>query len=608
MTQERPGSYLLFSLAVLLIGATAASLLFRATTSFSLLTSEQKTEPIAAIEPSTTPAVRTVITDNLQKVVVDKELLQSKLALKSKAFVIKDLDTGESILEKNSETAYPIASVTKLMTAMIAIDNIPADDSVTISRRAYDTYGHQGSLLPGEKFKASDLINCLLLESSNDAAEALAEHYGRDQFLALMNSQAKSLGMTHTHYEDPSGLSKNNVSTPEDLSTLISYIQSRRQDIMAITKKRSYKIAASKLSHAHLWLNENRLIRENNAYYIGGKDGFTGDALMTFTGAFSIPIKGSDAKRFSIALLKSSDKNSDVSKIIDRLIKSLKYGDGSPAAAVSKNVKPESRVSLAIVGNIFTNRLDPPPLENISFLRDDDILFGSVGGPVSLLGYDVVKPSLKISPDIIKDLSDMGFDALAIATSHIGDRGITAVEDTINGLRQAGIAPVGGGLNGADASQVRVVEKNGIKIGFLAFSDDGPDWLIAKQNLPTILSVSDPHFDTIIQAAAKTVDHLVVAIDFKSSAGGKISERERTLGHRVIDDGARIVAGYSAGAPAETEDYGGGVIAYNLGDLFATSSSQNAAVLEATLDKKQVLEAEENMLSHDQFNRPTASN
>ena len=139
-----------------------------------------------------------------------------ELALKvsADAYLVGDLNTGEVILSKNSNKEYPIASISKLMTALVATEIPNANETASVSKTALATYGTNGNFRTGEKIKTGELLYPLLLESSNDAAEILAEHFGRENFIKKMNQEAQRLSMSKTTYEDPSGLFTNNISTP----------------------------------------------------------------------------------------------------------------------------------------------------------------------------------------------------------------------------------------------------------------------------------------------------------------------------------------------------------------------------------------------------------
>ncbi|MBI3632912.1 MAG: CapA family protein [Candidatus Vogelbacteria bacterium] len=550
-----------------------------------------------------------------------------KSTIKAKSFLVKDLDNGSNILLRDSGDKLPIASVTKLITAMVAIDNMHSDDIVQMSKRAVDTLGHQGNLAIGEKFKLIDLVNCLLLESSNDAAEALAEHVGRDKFLLLMNSKAQEIGMANTKFKDPSGLSIFNISTTEDLTTLIEYIRKNRTDVLDITAKRFHKVVGGNMSHDHVWLNRNRLIRQNNDFYIGGKDGFTSDALMTFVGVFSVSVTEIDQKRFSIALLRSSDRNGDVDRILSGLTASLQYQSGGSFADMLKErrltkkaIEPEKNVSLMFVGDIMMDQGVQQminlhggdfmfPFEYVPFLKDSDILFANLDGPVSDQGYDLGNVhSFRMDPKVIPALAQAGFTVVSLANNHIGDWGLTAFEDTLNRLRSGNILPVGAGYTKSNASTVKIVERNGIKVGFLGFSDVGPTWLTHNDSLPSILSASDPEIKSIISNAAKKVNHLVVSFHFGEEYRSKVTDRQRDLAHMAVDAGAKIVIGHYPHVVQKIERYKGGLIAYSLGNfIFDKSLSRDATsgdMLEVILDKADILEINENQVVQNAYFQP----
>jgi len=111
----------------------------------------------------------------------------------AKAYLVGDLNTGEVILSKNQDKKFPIASVSKLMTALVTHLIAPKEDLAVVSKTALSTKGTNGELLLGEKIKTSDLLYPLLLESSNDAAEVLAQNHpaGRAVFVGLMNKKVK---------------------------------------------------------------------------------------------------------------------------------------------------------------------------------------------------------------------------------------------------------------------------------------------------------------------------------------------------------------------------------------------------------------------------------
>ena len=243
--------------------------------------------------------------------------------ISAQAFLVGDLNTGEVILSKNQEFKFPIASMSKLMTALVAQELAAPEDSAEISKTALATEGKNGGLRLGEKIKVTDLLYPLLLESSNDAAEALAEHFGRDSFISKMNQVAEKLQMTGTSFADPSGLSFKNQSTPADMFKLTGYLTKERPELLGITTKRSY------YNKKHNWSNISQFLGEES--YAGGKSGYTDAARQTVVSLFSLPLSESGTRPIAITLLRSSDRQKDVQNILKYLKKNIYYGGAADA-------------------------------------------------------------------------------------------------------------------------------------------------------------------------------------------------------------------------------------------------------------------------------------
>lgn len=223
------------------------------------------------------------------------------------AYVVADVVTGEVIIEKNPEAVYPIASISKLITALVSKEYLDQHSYVTISRSSIDTYGSSGGLYAGEKILVNDLFYPLLIESSNDAAEVLAQAKERDTFMKKMNEKAKDLGMLKTSFFEPSGLSEKNVSTARDLLKLAMYIEKEKPELWDITRIRQYAILK------HYWANGNRLMQRSN--FIGGKNGFTYEAHNTTISVFDVTLEGGKRK-IAVSLLQSDDRDGDVDKLL----------------------------------------------------------------------------------------------------------------------------------------------------------------------------------------------------------------------------------------------------------------------------------------------------
>jgi len=146
--------------------------------------------------------------------------------VKSSGALVYDPTTGAILFAKNADQAAPIASITKLMTAMVVLDaHQPLDEVIEISPEDIDTLKNTHSRLPvGTRFRRGDLMRLALMASDNRAAAALGRTYpgGLAACVEAMNAKAKLLGTTQTHYVDSSGLSPANVSTPADLGKIVA--------------------------------------------------------------------------------------------------------------------------------------------------------------------------------------------------------------------------------------------------------------------------------------------------------------------------------------------------------------------------------------------------
>src|SRR5689334_14536153 len=149
----------------------------------------------------------------------------AKLKLASHNVLILDAEADNPIYAKGADEVTPIASVTKLMTAMVVLDaRQPMDDLLEVDMRDFDFLkGSSSRLRIGATLSRREMLRLALMSSENRAASALARYYpgGTPAFVSAMNAKAQLLGLTNTHYEDPTGLNPNNVSTAHDLARLV---------------------------------------------------------------------------------------------------------------------------------------------------------------------------------------------------------------------------------------------------------------------------------------------------------------------------------------------------------------------------------------------------
>lgn len=225
--------------------------------------------------------------------------------------ILMDANTGEILYSKDMDAAYPPASTTKIMTALLALENCKLDDVVTVGKKPPMADGSKIYIFEGEQLTVKDLLYGLLLSSANDCAEALAEHVGGsvEGFAEMMNKRAKELGCANTNFVNPSGLyDENHKASSHDLALILSEL-SKHKEYPEIATTLAYKIGPTNKSTLErpLW-NENRLIQKNNAAYyyeycLGGKTGYTIQSQHSY-----VSVAEKDGRRLVVALVHDSKK------------------------------------------------------------------------------------------------------------------------------------------------------------------------------------------------------------------------------------------------------------------------------------------------------------
>jgi len=228
------------------------------------------------------------------------------------AYLVSDLESGQILAAKNPNQKQPIASLTKLMTAVVAHEAIGNNTSITISDSAVATYGGSGGLAAGTTLSLRTLYRPLLLSSSNDAATAIAEKRGVERFRNLMNRKALAIGMNNTRFADASGLSDHNISTVTDLGRLARYIHNHNQFIFDITADAQQTVAARQ-SGPRQYVNNNPIHTEPG--FVGGKNGYTDFAQHTALSVFKIT-KDGRSRSVVIVTLGSDQAAEDTRKLV----------------------------------------------------------------------------------------------------------------------------------------------------------------------------------------------------------------------------------------------------------------------------------------------------
>lgn len=222
-----------------------------------------------------------------------------------------DVSTGEILFDKNCEKQFEPASTTKVMTALVVLDQCDLNEEVTVTADFTSIDGTAIGLLNGDVLTVRDLLLGLLLESGNDCANALAIHVSGsiEAFSALMNEKAKDLGATNTNFKNPSGLpDPEHLTTPHDLA-LIMGAAIKNKDFMEISTTGMYSITLKNDSSRTITANnKNYLINKNSKHYypyaISGKNGYTTKANHTYVAAAE-----KDGHTLVAAFLNAVDKN-----------------------------------------------------------------------------------------------------------------------------------------------------------------------------------------------------------------------------------------------------------------------------------------------------------
>lgn len=186
-----------------------------------------------------------------------------ELSLKSSVALVVNQDTKEVIFEKNSNVSLPIASITKLMTAMVVLDSkLPLDELLVINAEDVQSYKHSRIAL-GSAFSREDFLRLALMSSENRAAYTLGRNYpgGMTAFVAAMNRKAKELGMVHSNYADPTGLMSENVASAEDLTRMLNAAYQYKL-IREFSTLPEQTILIN--NRPQKFLNTNRLVRSGN--------------------------------------------------------------------------------------------------------------------------------------------------------------------------------------------------------------------------------------------------------------------------------------------------------------------------------------------------------
>ncbi|MDD2731256.1 MAG: serine hydrolase [Candidatus Portnoybacteria bacterium] len=230
----------------------------------------------------------------------------------AKTALVYDTYYQAFLFEKNGfSEPQPIASLTKLLTALVVMDNARLDQIFKVSRSAVNTYGEMGGLYVGESLTAKNLLAAMLIESSNDAAVALAENISPD-FVGLMNEKTKQLGLKNSSFSDPSGLDPNNQASAQDLIKIMEAVL-KHSPLQEIMQSAVWEFHSVDGKFYHRLTSTNKLLGQISEI-AGGKTGYTEEAGNCMV----LAVKSPGGKGFVIsAVIAAKDRLAETKTLIE---------------------------------------------------------------------------------------------------------------------------------------------------------------------------------------------------------------------------------------------------------------------------------------------------
>ena len=319
-----------------------------------------------------------------------------ELSVDAKAALIVEKNTGKIIYEKNSETQNYPASVTKILTAILTIENCKLDDTATVSQSAISQIPSGYVVAPlfiGEQMKIKDLLYALMLKSANDAAYVLAEHVGGsvEGFSEMMNKKAKEIGCKNTHFVNPNGIhNDDHYTTAHDMYLISNYAM--KNDIFAkIVSTYQYKLPATNKypNNDRIMENTNDFINPKSGYYNkivkGIKTGTTlqaGNCLITDSSE-----NGLDFITVVLGAKTSNSKFSETRKMIKYAYNNYTLTDLHKKGDVIKNIDVENATE---------------ETKNLNLIISDDV---TVMNNVKIK-KDEIKPNIELNENIVAPIKE----------------------------------------------------------------------------------------------------------------------------------------------------------------------------------------------------------
>ncbi|MFZ2522562.1 MAG: serine hydrolase [Minisyncoccia bacterium] len=241
-----------------------------------------------------------------ERMEVSSSAFFDNLSLEAESAYVYDVNSGKVLFEKNSDKQYPLASLTKLMMAVTAVEHFPKNAKITIKKEFLSEDGDSG-LLANESWILENLLDLSLVVSSNDGARSIASvigasllqtqdyNLGRKEFISMMNKKASEIGLTNTYYINENGLDIENFSggygSAKDVAKLMQYMIANKPDILEATTYKKLTVESQSKSHS---VNNTNTEIDKIPGLIGSKTGYTsqagGNLVVAFDASIGRPI------------------------------------------------------------------------------------------------------------------------------------------------------------------------------------------------------------------------------------------------------------------------------------------------------------------------------
>lgn len=243
------------------------------------------------------------------------EAVESRDGISAESYIVGDIKTGQIFLSRSPDRVLPFASMSKLITALIATSVYSSSTPISITEEEAEVPDIT-TLHAGERFTVKELLYPLLMNSSNIAGEALASSSDRASFLRRMSDYAWEVGMPQSILADPTGLSPNNSGTARGFFGLAQYLMRERSDLFAITRIPKRAFATTTAHDAHEIVNIHPFVGDPR--FLGGKTGHTNTAKDTMLTILKI-----EGRPIAFIVLRSDDRASDTKLLVSKLLDSL---------------------------------------------------------------------------------------------------------------------------------------------------------------------------------------------------------------------------------------------------------------------------------------------